>query len=285
MACCPKWYGMTPRYWAPLFAPTADPRLVERARNLAFAQPIDAIIRGVQVFHSRPDRSDFVTRLEVPVLIVSGQHDPVARNGAASAAGLRHGTVEVVAGAGHYVPLERPAHLVACSSARRSPSWRPIPSRRVRSRWRTHRGPSRTRRARLARAPLAEAAALRRPPLAAPRHRSPRRNGQEVDAEVLPPTLLPDSLAFFIGRREMQREPVVAVGSPEEHDRPVPELLLPCRTRRGRTRSPGPAPRRAGERDGSRSTSSRFPFRAVGRRHEATRESCLLIVGTGHPVL
>ena len=109
-------YGMTgawPRYWAPLFAPTADARLVERARNLAFAQPIDAIIRGVRVFHSRPDRADFVARLEVPVLIVSGQHDPLARNGAASAAGLRHGTVEVVAGAGHYVPLERPAHLAA----------------------------------------------------------------------------------------------------------------------------------------------------------------------------
>ena len=105
--------GAWPRYWAPLFARTADPQLVERARNLAFDQPIDAIIRGVRVFHSRPDRSDFVTRLEVPVLIVRARHDRIIRNGAASAAGLRHGTVEVVEGAGHYVPLERPAYLAA----------------------------------------------------------------------------------------------------------------------------------------------------------------------------
>ena len=41
---------------------------------------------------------------------------------------------------------------------------------------------------------------------------------RKVDAEVLPSTLLPDSLAFVLGRREMQRERVATVGSPEEHD-------------------------------------------------------------------
>jgi hypothetical protein len=52
------------------------------------------------------------------------------------------------------------------------------------------------------------------------------RTVRKVYAEVLPSTLLPDSLAFVIGRSEMQRERIAAVGSPKEDDRPIPEALL-----------------------------------------------------------
>ena len=38
-------------YWEPLFAPNADPLVVQQARRIALAQSVDAIIGGVRVFH------------------------------------------------------------------------------------------------------------------------------------------------------------------------------------------------------------------------------------------
>ena len=49
---------------------------------------------------------------------------------------------------------------------------------------------------------------------------------RKVNAEVLPSSLLTDSLAFAIGRGEMQRERVAAVGRPKKHHRPIPEAFL-----------------------------------------------------------
>jgi pimeloyl-ACP methyl ester carboxylesterase len=103
--------GAWPRYWAPLFAPDADGDIVELARSVAHAQRVDAVINGVRVFHSRPDRAEFLGTLDVPIVVVSGEHDVAARNGAALAAGLRHGQFRRVDGAGHYVPMERPDAL------------------------------------------------------------------------------------------------------------------------------------------------------------------------------
>jgi len=97
--------------WAPLFAPDADPAVVARARRIARHQDVDAVIRGVVAFHGRPDREQFLEELDVPVLIVRGEHDRIPRDPAALAARLRHGRFTEVVGAGHYVPLERPAAL------------------------------------------------------------------------------------------------------------------------------------------------------------------------------
>ncbi len=106
-----------PEYWRPLIAPGADPRVVEAARSIAFAQDVDAVIRGVRVFHSRPDRVTFLEAADFPVLIVTGEHDRIPRNAEALAASLRHGSFERVEGSGHYVPLERPATLRAILDA------------------------------------------------------------------------------------------------------------------------------------------------------------------------
>ncbi len=105
--------GAWPRYWAPLFGPSADPEVVERARHIALAQDVEAVIRGVRVFHGRPDRSAFLEALDVPIRVVSGEHDRTPSQGAALAARLRKGRFQRVEGAGHYVPLERPAELIA----------------------------------------------------------------------------------------------------------------------------------------------------------------------------
>jgi len=98
-------------YWEPLFGPDAEPSLIQRARDIAFSRAIDEIIRGVRVFHGRPDRSAFLRNLDIPVLLVSGEHDRSPSKGAQLAANLRSGGFRVVADAGHYVPIEQPAEL------------------------------------------------------------------------------------------------------------------------------------------------------------------------------
>ena len=99
------------RWWEPLFAPAAEPEVVDRARSIALAQDVDDVIRGVRVFHGRPDRSLEARDLDVPVTIVEGEHDPIARTGRTVVDGLRRGDLHAVPGAGHYVPLERPTAL------------------------------------------------------------------------------------------------------------------------------------------------------------------------------
>lgn len=104
------------RWWEPLFAPAAEPEVVDRARTIALGQDVDDVIRGVGAFHGRPDRSSEAEGLDVPITMVEGEHDPIARTGRTVAAGLRRGSVVEVPGAGHYLPLERPAafsHIVA----------------------------------------------------------------------------------------------------------------------------------------------------------------------------
>jgi pimeloyl-ACP methyl ester carboxylesterase len=111
-----------PRYWAPLFAPDADAAVVERARSLAHTQRLDAIVNGVRVFHGRPDRAAFLRSLDVPIVVVCGEHDIAPRNGSALAAGLRHGELRRVDGSGHYVPVERPDALTEIVRAAVTPS-------------------------------------------------------------------------------------------------------------------------------------------------------------------
>lgn len=69
--------GAWPTYWEPLFGPNVDPEVVEAARQLAMSQDIDDIIRGVGVFHGRPDRSDFLRQWPGPVVVISGDHDRI----------------------------------------------------------------------------------------------------------------------------------------------------------------------------------------------------------------
>jgi pimeloyl-[acyl-carrier protein] methyl ester esterase len=107
--------GAWTRYWAPLFAPHTEPAVVDRARQVALRQSVDAVMRGVRVFHGRPDRSEFLRTLDKPVVVLSGAYDtaPGVNASIEIATTLRRGQFELVAGAGHYVPCERPIELTA----------------------------------------------------------------------------------------------------------------------------------------------------------------------------
>jgi pimeloyl-ACP methyl ester carboxylesterase len=89
------------RYWAPLFAPDADAAVVARARAITEALGADAVARGVRAFHGRPDRHEFALSLDIPILTIGGEFD--IRPALSSEV--------LIAGSGHYVPLERPAEL------------------------------------------------------------------------------------------------------------------------------------------------------------------------------
>lgn len=101
------------RYWAPLFAPGADPEVVARSRTIARGIGIEHHVNGVCAFHNREDRAALLAELDVPVTIVRGQHDRIPKDPKELAATLRDGRFIEVAGAGHFVPVERPDALVS----------------------------------------------------------------------------------------------------------------------------------------------------------------------------
>ena len=107
-------HGVAPawaRYWEPLFSPRADPAVVASARDMALEQSVDDIIRGVRVFHGRPDRSEFVEQLRAHVIVVRGERDPLGRNAGTPSRSVPSREFHEIPGVGHYVPLEAPTEL------------------------------------------------------------------------------------------------------------------------------------------------------------------------------
>jgi len=102
-----------PRHWEPLFGVGADPDAIENARQIAFRQPVDHIINGVDAFHNRADRAEFVTTWSKPLVVVSGSRDRTPSPAVSSelAASTPGGTYRLVEGSGHYVSLEQPAEI------------------------------------------------------------------------------------------------------------------------------------------------------------------------------
>jgi pimeloyl-ACP methyl ester carboxylesterase len=102
-------------YWAPLFSTSAEAGGVADAKRIALAQSPAAIARGITAFHSRPDRSGFLSTFPRPVVVVTGAEDtaPGPRISGLQAGAAPTGSLCVVPRCGHYVPLERPAELNA----------------------------------------------------------------------------------------------------------------------------------------------------------------------------
>ncbi len=110
-------------YWEPLFAPAMNEAVLAEARSIAMSQDVDAVINGVKVFHGRPDRTSFIESLDARIVVISGEHDVVARHGEAMAASLRQGSFHIVEACGHYVPLEQPARLAALVRDAQGSTW------------------------------------------------------------------------------------------------------------------------------------------------------------------
>lgn len=99
------------RYWEPLFGPSTPAETIERARQVVWSQDPKAISNGVRAFHGRSDRKSFLQSWAGPILIVSGQYDIHHDRDRLFAQGLANATFHLVAGAGHYVPIESPEAL------------------------------------------------------------------------------------------------------------------------------------------------------------------------------
>lgn len=99
------------RYWLPLFGPSASADVIERGWRSALASDEQSIATGVRALYGRPDRESFLSSWSGPVWIVSGEHDIKPERGRRLTTRLPNATFQLVAGVGHYVPLEAPNAL------------------------------------------------------------------------------------------------------------------------------------------------------------------------------
>ena len=100
------WERLGPR----LFGPEAPEAAVARARELALEQGTERLVAAVQAIRDREDSRDLLAATDVPAVVVHGTEDaiiPVAE-AEAMAEALPRARLELVAGSGHLVPLERP---------------------------------------------------------------------------------------------------------------------------------------------------------------------------------
>jgi pimeloyl-ACP methyl ester carboxylesterase len=98
-----------------LFASGAPRTLRSRWREIMAATPPAGVAAALRAMADRPDSFPTLEALRIPVLVVVGEEDALtppaeAERMASAAAGAE---LEVVAGAGHMTPVERPAEFGA----------------------------------------------------------------------------------------------------------------------------------------------------------------------------
>ncbi len=97
-------------YWGPLFSPETESSITEGAKDRALSLAAGDVANGVSVFHSRESADGFVAGCDIPITIVTGEHDvaPGVQACEEVAASAQRGSLHVVPQSGHYVPLEQP---------------------------------------------------------------------------------------------------------------------------------------------------------------------------------
>jgi pimeloyl-ACP methyl ester carboxylesterase len=102
----PFWEAQAPK----LFGPKAPPEVVERARQIAYEQPITNLVATLQALAARPDSSETATSIDVPALGIVGEEDVLTPpSEAVELAGtLSAGRLARIPEAGHMTPLEAP---------------------------------------------------------------------------------------------------------------------------------------------------------------------------------
>jgi len=103
--------AMIPR----LFAPGADPRIVDVARQMILNTPRAAIIGTLQAMAARENTEAVLAKMKVPVLLLAGEHDQIiplvkSQSLAAAVPGAKLVVIEKV---GHMPMLEDPARTTA----------------------------------------------------------------------------------------------------------------------------------------------------------------------------
>lgn len=98
-----------------LFAPGAPRALRERWRGIMAATPPEGAAAALRAMAGRPDSFGTLAGLEVPVLVVVGEEDAITpvEDGRSMREAAREARLEIVPGAGHMCPVERPDEFAA----------------------------------------------------------------------------------------------------------------------------------------------------------------------------
>lgn len=101
-------HGYLPRLLAP--SSLADERIVARVQAMSDRASDEGIAAALQAMHDRPDSIPTLGSIRVPTLILVGSEDLLTPPAAARVmqAGIPGSQLQVIEGAGHLSPLERP---------------------------------------------------------------------------------------------------------------------------------------------------------------------------------
>jgi pimeloyl-ACP methyl ester carboxylesterase len=99
------WGDMAPK----LFPDSAPVDVVERARAIALEQDPDGLVAAIEAIRDRPDSTELVASLSVPVLVAAGELDPFLSVDEAReiAASTPNGDLHVFEHVGHLPSMER----------------------------------------------------------------------------------------------------------------------------------------------------------------------------------
>jgi len=100
-------------FWLPLFGSDTGSDIIRRAHDLGTSVLETDLIRGVRAFFDRPDLSGFARTWPGRGVASRGEHDGAPTSGTSEQVTIDavDGSFHLVAGAGHYVSLERPAEF------------------------------------------------------------------------------------------------------------------------------------------------------------------------------
>jgi 3-oxoadipate enol-lactonase len=105
------WDDLAPR----IFAEDVDPAVVERARTIAFEQPLTGLVATQETIRDRVDSRPTLATIDVPVLVLVGEEDRLTppADSEAMVAALPDARLTRIARAGHLAPLEQPELVAA----------------------------------------------------------------------------------------------------------------------------------------------------------------------------
>jgi 3-oxoadipate enol-lactonase len=92
-----------------MFTDSIDPATREEVRGWMLEQPPAALIADLVAMRDRPDSTPTLAGLQVPVLVISGDQDPIipVEEAATMTAAAADGRLVVIEGSAHLAPIER----------------------------------------------------------------------------------------------------------------------------------------------------------------------------------
>ncbi len=90
-----------------------EPDYIEQTRQVMLATKVEGIAAALRGMAKRADVTDRLGGIDVPTLVICGEHDAIspAKEMRAFAEGIPGARYVEIAGAGHMVPLEKPAEV------------------------------------------------------------------------------------------------------------------------------------------------------------------------------